>query len=924
MRRLIFMFLFFVFASFTIHAQSKITGTVKDKESKKPLSDVIVNLQGTEFSFKTNIAGKFELSDIPAGSYVINISVTDYDSFSESIKLDNTDIDLGDVLISLSSKGIVEDAIIELSNDQLDGGDEDLQTNISGILHGSKDIFLSTAGYTFGPMRFRVRGYDNKYSNLHMNGIQTNDMESGRAVWAYWGGLNDAVRNSETHKGIAETDFGFGGIGGSTNINTRASQIRVGTKLTYSFTNRNYHHRAMFIHSTGLMENGWALAISGSKRYAEEGYQEGTFYDANSYFVSAEKKFNDKHSIGLVAFGSPSKRAGSSGTTQEVYDLTDSLYNGHKIYNPNWGWQDGEKRNARVTDSHTPMFIFTHYWDIDNSSKLQTSLSYSRGKYNRTSLNWIEAADPRPDYYRYLPSYYQMSDEDSIIRRNEFINGERQLDWDAMYQANYTSDTTIFDADGISGNTLTGNHSQYIVEDRRNENNQLQFNTVYKKMINDDFKLTTGIQHRYYKARHYKVLVDLLGGDFIVDKDKYAERDLSGEGVADNDIRYPNNIVDEIGEVFGNDYYATVNYTEAWAQASYNYNKFDFYLTGNGSFTNFWRTGNMQNGKFPDNSLGDSEKLSFVNYSAKFGTTYKLSGMHFLHADAAYLTKAPDFRNSFVSPRTRNQVVDGLTSETILSAQAGYVLQSSKLKATVDVFYTEFKDQTEVRSFYMDIHQTFLNFVMTGIDKTHQGIELGAEYTILPGLSVYGVGSLGYYRWTSRPEFSIYVDNSAAIETEHEIIYSEGYLVGGTPQTAFAGGIKYFTPKYWRFGINANYMDDRYLAFSALTRAVSSIKFLTPEDRLDPLFIDFIEQDKLPSSFTLDAFIGKSFRFDYKYYLNISLNVTNLLNNTSVITGGYEQARFVDTRDLERLDDFEPKLYYFSGLQYYLNISFRF
>ena len=31
------------------------------------------------------------------------------------------------------------------------------------------------------------------------------------------------------------------------------------------------------------------------------------------------------------------------------------------------------------------------------------------GKYRRglpQALNWYNAADPRPDYYRYLPSYY--------------------------------------------------------------------------------------------------------------------------------------------------------------------------------------------------------------------------------------------------------------------------------------------------------------------------------------------------------------------------------------------------------------------------------------------------------------------------------------------------------------------------------------
>ncbi len=913
MRKLFLMFSLILFASYVIHAQNSISGTVKDKVSDEALSGAFVILQGTNFNTKTDSDGKFVLKKVPSGKYLLTISAEGYEASDKEIELKSEDLNLGVLFLStISGDDTGEDVIVELSNDELSAGDDDLQTNVSGVLHGSKDVFLSTAGYTFGPMRFRVRGYDNKYSDLYMNGIQTNDMESGRAVWAYWGGLNDAVRNNETYKGIAETDFAFGGIGGVSGIDTRASRIRVGTKLTYSLTNRSYSHRAMFIHSTGMMKNGWALAVSGSRRFAEEGYTEGTFYDAYSYFVSAEKKINDKHSLGLVVFGAPSKRGGRSATVQEVYDLTSIRYN------PNWGWQDGEKRNAKITDSHTPMAIFTHYWDIDNSSKLKTSLAYSIGKYNRTSLNWYNAADPRPDYYRYLPSY--LSDADAIEKRtNEFEQGLRQIDWNAMYQANYTNIDTVFNADGIAGNTLIGNRSEYIVENRRNENNQFWFNSVYNKALNDNLKITAGVQHRRYKARHYKTLEDLLGGSYVVDIDKYAERDLIGEGVADNDINYPNHIVDSIGEVFGNDYYANVNKTQLWANAAYNLGKVDVYFGLEGSNTNFWRTGNMQNGKFPDNSLGDSEKMHFYNYGIKAGATYKLSGMHFFHVDGANITKAPDFRNSFVSPRTRNQIVDGLEDETVLSMQGGYILQSNKIKATVDFFYTEFKNQTEVRSFYFDGYSSFVNFVMTGIDKTHQGIEIGAEYTITPGLSVYGVANLGYYRWTSRPNFSVYVDNSAEVKYENETVYAEGFLVSGTPQTAFSGGVKYWAPKHWWLGVSANYMDDSYLSFSALTRTVDAVAAL---DHNSPEFTELISQEKLPSFYTLDAFVGKSFRFQYKYYLNISLNVSNILNNQDIITGGYEQARIDAT--FENLDKFPPKYYYYSGLQYYLNVSFRF
>lgn len=911
MRKLILIFLFFAGITSMLTAQNRISGTLKDKDSQLALSGIIVQLQGTDFTGMTGTTGLFEIMNVPMGTYTLLIKSEFYAEIMLPVEIKGEDVDLGEILMTLG-KDNGKEVIVEISNEELESEDEDLQSNVSGILHSSEDVFLNAAGFTFGPLRFRLRGYDNDYTSLFVNGIQTNDPETGRGVWAYWGGLNDAFRNDVTFKGIAETDFTFGDVGGATNVNTRASMIRVGTKLTYSFSNRNYHHRAMFLHSTGLMENGWAFAISGSKRYALEGYSEGTPYDAYSYFLSAEKKFNDNHSLGIVAFGAPSKRGGTSATTQEVYDLAGVRYN------PNWGWQDGEKRNARMTNSHTPFVILTHYWDIDKSSKLQSNLAYSRGQYNRTSLNWYEGSDPRPDYYRYLPNYIE-SEIYSNVRADEFINGERQIDWDAIYQANYTSIDSVENADGILGNTVKGRLSQYILENQHNENNQLWFNTVYRKFLNENLKVTAGIQYRYFKARHYNTLEDLLGGDFIVDVDKYASRDLAGEGASDNDIRTPNHIIDEIGEVMGNDYFSNIHLTELWAQASYKFNKFDFYLSGKGSYTNYWRTGNMQSGKFPENSLGDSEKLSFINYGAKGGVVYKMSGMHYLHADAAYLTKAPDFQNAFISPRTRNEVVEGLTDEKVYSVQGGYILQSSKVKAVIDLFYSEFRDQSEVRSFYFDGYNSFVNFVMSGIEKKYQGLEIGIEYNIMPGLSVYGVGNLGYYRYSSRPEFSVYIDNSAKVYIENETVYIDGFLVSGTPQTAFSGGVKYFASKYWWIGANFNYLDDSYLTFSALTRTASAVKYI---DHSSEEFTELINQDKLASFYTVDAFLGKSFRFNYKYYLNISLNVSNILNKTDIITGGYEQAR-IDA-SFTNLEKFPPKYYYAQGIQYFLNVNFRF
>ncbi len=163
----------------------------------------------------------------------------------------------------------------------------------SALLQSSRDIFVSRAGYTFGPARFKIRGYDSEYTSILINGVEFNDGESGRAYWATWGGLNDAVRNQDIKTGISAADYGFGRLGGITNIDTRASSYRKQIKVSYSLANRSYRNRMMFIAATGLLDNGWSFVVSGSHRWAQGGYVKGTFYDANSYFVSAEKKFNE-------------------------------------------------------------------------------------------------------------------------------------------------------------------------------------------------------------------------------------------------------------------------------------------------------------------------------------------------------------------------------------------------------------------------------------------------------------------------------------------------------------------------------------------------------------------------------------------------------------------------------------------------------
>ena len=804
---------------------------------------------------------------------------------------------------------VSEIPIVIVTVAELEGVDE--AQNISGLLSSSRDIFESTAGFTFGPARFRIRGLNSENTTILMNGVPVNDEETGRPFWSVWGGLNDATRNATISTGTGATREGFGGIGGLSNIITRASTFGKTLKYTQSVTNRNYRNRAMFIYATGLMDNNWAITVSGSRRWSQEGYVEGTFYDGLSYFLSVEKKLNASHSLGFLALGAPTRQGMPGVSTQEAYDLVGSNY-----YNPNWGFQNGEKRNARVNSYNNPIMMLSHYWDLSGKTKATTSIAYSFGKTARSYLNWYDANDPRPDYYRYLPSFY--SDDEELFEQytNRWTNvlETRQIDWDHFYFANSKNLFTLENVNGIEGNDRTFNRSKYILEDRRTDKSHLQFVTNIVSGINDYLTLSGGLNASMFKSLQFKVVNDLLGGDYWVDIDQFAERDATDPIQAQTDLRRLNRLIDE-GEKFGYDYTFHINSISAHGLAEFEFRKLDLYAGLTLSQTTFWRTGHMQTGLFPDNSFGDSEKNNFFNYGIKAGTTYKITGRNFLTLNGAFLTRAPLVNSVFISPRTRDQKVDNLNSETIFSGDVSYIHRSPLHKTRLTFYYAEFIDQVWARSFYHEEFRSFVNYVMTGVNYRHMGLEFGTEVNISPTVSWNGVAALGEHIYNSRPLVTIARDNDSEVLAENRLVYLKNYKIGGTTQTALSTGFRYNSPKFWFAGINFNYFADLYLDINPDRRTEEAVEGLVVTD---PQWRALLDQEKLPDFYTLDFFGGKSWRIK-NYFIALNISVNNLLDKNNYSIGGFEQLRF----DQQNTEKFAPRYFYLYGRSYFINLNFR-
>jgi hypothetical protein len=794
------------------------------------------------------------------------------------------------------------------------GGDVDNdleQQDVSSLLMSSKDVFTQFSSFQFGAGRYRMRGYMAENQLIMINGVNVNNLETGFSSWSNWGGLNDVTRYTETRIGNGANRYNFSGPGGYTNIDSKASSFRKGTRISYANANRIFRNRVMITHSTGMMENGWALTLSASTRQGNQVYVPGTYFRANSFYASIDKNINDKHLISFTGFGSPIEQGRASSGQKEDFELTGTHY-----YNNNWGLQDGQVRNAAVSKVNRPMLMLSHIFNISTTSKLSTTIFYNFGKSSYSNLTYNNALWPRPDYYRYLPSYYyQLGDTvngDLQTAKWENDVNTRQINWDRMIAENRAN---LFSIPGQGVNT-TETRGRYLLQNSIENLDNKGFNMVYNSRF-DKLFLSAGINANIYRDRKYKEVEDLLGATYWLDEDNFAQNVGVDPMFAQNNIEEPNKKIYK-GDRFGYDYAIHMNRGELWGQAEYNLNSVDMYLGLTVSNTGVWREGFMQNGKFPERSKGTSEKLNFLNYGVKGGITYKINGRHFLTANGTFLTRNPETQNVFVSPQTRNDLVPNVKAEQVLGGDLNYMVKYPGFKFRATYYYTQINQQTWLRTIWSEDFNAFINYIMTGVNQTNQGIELGIEKILFTSHVLQGAFGFGKFIYTNTPVSLASVNNIDKHLFDNRTVYWKNYHVGGSPQLVSGFSYRYNGKKFWNAGLSFNYFDQIYVDMNPDRRTEEAVDKHVITDYEE--YHRIIDQERLPAYYTVNFNAGKSFRISQKYFLSFNFSINNLLNNKNIISSGTEQLRW----DPSRIEKFPNRYYYMQGLTYQGIVNFSF
>ncbi|WP_461532504.1 TonB-dependent receptor [Sinomicrobium sp.] len=818
-------------------------------------------------------------------------------------------VDLGVVFLSLDLVEEMSESAGMISADELED-DESGAEVAPGILQAFGDIYLRRAAFDFGQAFFKVRGYDAAEGVVMLNGIPVNKLFNGRPQWNNWDGLNDVTRDQEFSFGLSPSTSHFGGILGTTNIRIRPSAFRPGFRLSASASNRFYNNRLMATYNSGAQASGLAFSVSTSRRWASEAYTDGTLYDAWSFFGAVEYRWNDRNSIQLMGMWTPNRRGGSAALTEEVFELAGSRYN------PYWGTQDGKIRNSRERRISEPMALLSYNYEGEHL-EIHTGAMWQAGSFARDRLGYFNAPNPDPVYYRYMPSFYINSPsganfDNALLARDSFLRAP-QLDWNSLYGANRNPE-------------LHG-QAAYMLYADHTDDRTLAFNLAATYRITPRFTLDAGVFARSVDSHNYAEIRDLLAADFHTDKDPFTD--------TSNDINGA--LKKRQGERFNYNYSVDATKYEGFVQARAEGRKWDAFLSGNIGGTSYRRIGHYRNGRFPENSEGQGEALSFSDYGVKAGIGFRFTDRHILRLQSAYIQRAPLMQNVFVNPRENNNIVEDIGVESLWTADASYLLRLQRLKLKFSGYLTEIDNAAKVSFFYVDagVGSDFVQQTLSGIGKRYVGGELSLSYEFSPEVKLTAVGAIGNFKYSRNPRTAINFDTAGR---EEDLISPDGFLDLGTAklkgyrlstgsQRAISVGVEYRDPDYWWVGLTANYLADSFVDVSAITRTQSFL--LNPEtgetfpditsNRLEAL----LEQESLDPVYLLNLTGGKSWLVKGKY-IGLFVSVNNVFNQL-YRTGGYEQSRNGNFGQMEAdskggRPSFGNKYWYGFGRTYFLNL----
>lgn len=785
----------------SVFAQNKVSGVVSLKSDGNPLPGVVVKDSGTSNHSLTNLNGEFVIDlQTPQATLILSglglkdltIEVKGKNDLGR-LQMESDTYTLSDVIVTSS---ISTDRITPVSASTITGHyiEERLGSHeFTEILKFTPGVHANRQGGGWGDSEIYMRGFDNSNIAVLVNGIPINDMEAGSVYWSDWANLCDVTATMQTQRGIGTSKVSAPSVGGTINIITKGINAAQGGMTSLSVGSHGYNKLTFAINS-GLLDNGWALSILGS-RTSGNGYFQGGDFEMYSYFVNVTKLMGEDHQLVFTGFGAPQKHySRSNALTISEWNKVRQLYNlkDWREYNPDYGFDsNGQRKTADYTEYHKPFISLTHNWNINDKTKLNTNIFAAFGRGGSYSGKADEENYSEYDWYA----------TDYGILNTKFRCPDGTFDYAKIESINAASEKG----------------SQLVMTQIDGKLNTYGLTSTYSASITPTIELYAGIDAKYFFCAHTNRLVDLFGGEYYVDP---CRREVMIQN---------NNLATEewmnehlhLGEVAYRDYDSHVFQKGLFAQFEYRKEKLSAFISGSLSHTTYWKYDRLYHSK--ENSR--SKNANYWGGAIKTGANYNINENHNVYLNGGFISRAPYFKSgAFMSATSSNVINDMAENEKSATVELGYAFHNEYIAIGVNGYLTEWIDKSMTKKGKL-VEQYYIN--MTGVNSRHMGIEIEFKGRPARWVELNAMLSLGDWRWTNdNVKGYAYSLSSQAVTPDGEIttpgaenhawaiINMKDIKVGGSAQTTAALDVMFTPFEGFRIGGGYNFYGRNYAFYS--------------------------------------------------------------------------------------------------------------
>jgi len=733
---------------------------------------------------------------------------------------------------------------------------------VPGLLNAKASTIYTLSSYYGYPIGWKPRA--NRYQlKMIIDGIDWASSLPGFNANMMYSGVYETSAKGQLVENFAYSENGFGNPYNTQYFSSFSNAKRKQKKINWTTSNNARLGAIGYSWITGRTKTNWT-----SQTYLH--YQNQIHNNPSLGFkksftaaISFDKILQANQSLHFLMGWKMLDQSKKAMISHEIAALAKD-----KEYNPLWGWFHGAVWYPNTRKNQTQHFQVTYVKQFLNGGFLQGSIGLVTGLQRENTLEWTATKDPRPDYYKYMPSYYQDSNLQERIRLAFKENPLRlQLQGDALEKINLSS------ADGRSYFIVNASNARpYFFK------SNWDYSTLFFKTLQVDWHISFSRATIHY----YNQIDQLLGGKYFYNYNTWVD-DEGNSDFNQFDIQAPNRKIRQ-NEKWGPDYiliHQNLKYDQQlqWTRAKW---EWSLGLSIGTSF--FQRIGNQQNGLFPTSSFGKSDWFPFPYGGLKAQALYKISGRHYIQAIIFQQSEAPNGTALFLDPSLQNTMALFQRPLGNKGIDLSYKYRGVPLQSNISFYTAKEEGLAGHQFFYHDYYHAFVygEYGQASIIKT--GIECSLE-TLLKGmLEIKAVAAYSYAAFVNQPLYQILLANNL-FQVESGVLRIKNLPASTSPNFVTALSIASSLGLSSKLGITGIVALDRAIAYDYYRRSLWGLS------KMGALQESILAVPYYPNQCLLDIYFTSFIYFKHNSQLRWSLHVKNALNNKGAIWAS-EQTRF--------------------------------